>query len=198
MIPRYRLAAADLALTATGLAWTHTDTGEQYGCRTAHTGTRRGHPRIHLIWQHVQQVVTACRPDLVVIEGGYVGGNSNANTLRLAELRGVITHWLYSRGVPYVQVPPACLKQWATGSGATRGKNKVAKDRVRQAVTATYGRWFHIGDDNAADAVALLTMATAAYGRPLADLPVEHTRALRAVEWPDLPLPTPAQNGATP
>ena len=82
---------------------------------------------------------------------------------------------------------PATLKIWATGSGASSGDNKVTKLHVVEAIIAAYGGLLNIPrDDNACDAVALMSMGLAAYGQPLAEVPETHRRALDSIRWPEL------------
>lgn len=104
-----------------------------------------------------------------------------------------VTHVLWACGVPVVDVTTGKVKMWATGSGSQRGATKVTKDKVIEAIIARYGKAMRIpaGDDDAADAVALMTMAAAAYGRPvdgrlLADTPRVHARALDGLKLPSL------------
>lgn len=180
---KLRCVAFDLSLAATGVAWTHEHNGEPgVGCRTVHTSrTMPGmdHPRIHNVLADVAAAVR-CHPHLAVIEWLPQYTGKGDASLRLAELHGVVKHWLWTRGVPYVDVKPVHLQMYATGKG------RATKVAVREAVTATYGQLCHVGDDNQADALALLAMAADAYGVPLAAVPADHRRALTSIKWPDL------------
>ncbi|MDG4784390.1 hypothetical protein O7626_00320 [Micromonospora sp. WMMD1102] len=188
-----RFLALDLSLQATGVSWTHNHHGEpKVGCRTVHTArTRHGstdidHQRLHTILTDVAAAALA-KPHLVVVEWLPQFDGHGDVTLRLAELHGVVKHWLYSRKprIPYLDVRPPDLKIWATGNG------NATKTAVREAVTATYGGLCHVGDDNQADALALLSMACQAYGRPLARVTAQkQTRALAGIRWPDLATET--------
>lgn len=177
-----RMIGLDLSLTGTGIAHTHDHNGKPaIGCRTVHTGGRRGHDRIQDILVDVAAAARSC-PHIAVVEGAFVGQNNN--TVPLAELRGVVLHWLWTKGVPYVSIAPSTLKVWAAGNGA------ATKTAVREAVTADYGHLCHVGDDNQADALALLAMGMHVYGQPLAQ--VLNPRKLRAVDpaiWPTLEHP---------
>lgn len=186
-----RIVALDLALKTAAIAWTCDHHGRQkLGVRSVHTARvnhdRIDHTRIHRVLEDVAAAVQ-CKPHLVVIEDTFTrGGGSD---IPLIGLRSVVCHWLWSKRIPYADVAPSTVKVWATGSGATRGENKVTKDKVVAAVIGTYGGLLSIDtrDDNQADAVALLSMACYAYGRPLVSgLNSQHVRALSSVRWPDL------------
>lgn len=185
---KLRVVALDLSLQATGIAHTHDHHGEPaIGCRTIHATTMTGHPRIHHILADVAAAVR-CNPHLVLIESVFAGTGKGGTPLRLAELHGVVTHWLWNRGCPYVYVEPQQIKIWATGSG------NATKTAVREAVTADYGHLAHIGDDNMSDSLALLALGLHAYGEPLATvLNPRKLRAVDAVKWPSL---DPAAGGA--
>ena len=182
-----RIVALDLSLSATGVAATHDHHGEPgLLARTVHTArTARGqtdmdHVRVNAVLSDVAAAVR-CQPHLVVIEWLPMYDGKGATTLRLAELHGVVKHWLHVKRIRYVDVHPPEVKMWATGNG---NANKTA---VKERITATYGRLVHVGDDNQADAVALLTMALAAYGQPVASIHgPSQGRALKNVRWPDL------------
>jgi crossover junction endodeoxyribonuclease RuvC len=182
-----RIVALDLSLAATGLAHTHTHRGEPvlaartvHTARTKHGSTDMDHERVHKVLVDVA-AAAKCRPDLVAIEWLPQFDGKGDTSLRLAELHGVVKHWLYAQRIPYVNVRPPDLKIWATGNG------NATKTAVKQAVIAEYGGLVHIGDDNQADAVALLTLALAAYGEPLTRVVnPKRTRALKGVQWPTL------------
>jgi crossover junction endodeoxyribonuclease RuvC len=195
-----RIVALDLSLTATGVAATHDHHGRPaIRCSTVHTARTR-HGQTDMDHQRVDQVLadvavtcgwvggqfTAARPHLVVVEWLPLYGAKGDATLRLAELHGVVKHWLHSKRIPYRDVRPVQLKIWATGSGSTRGDDAVSKVGVREAVTATYGGVCHVADSDQADALALLSLACAAYGQPLAPVGSQNRRALSSVAWPAL------------
>lgn len=186
-----RALALDLSLAACGLAGTHDHRGvEGLWTRTEYTArtTPKGidHKRIDRVLVAVATALKA-KPDLVTVEWLPLYGDHGAESLRLAELHGVIVHGLlYQRHIPYVYVKPVHLKQYATGSG------KATKTAVREQIIARYGRMVHVGDDNAADAMSLLALTLHAYGQPLAQVPPAHLPALQAVTWPVLDAPVPA------
>lgn len=190
-----RVLALDLA-TRTGLAHTHDSAGrERLAVRTIDAGLRPLHDQIDLIEMEVRKACGApsgrltnldAKPDLVAVEGTF--SRPGGSDYPLHALRANVLQWFHRQGIPYVEVAPATLKVWATGSGATRGENKVTKQRVCECIVATYGRFLHVNprDDNAADAVAILTLTLAAYGQALTDVPLHNKRALAAVTWPTL------------
>ncbi|KXK63386.1 hypothetical protein AWW66_03470 [Micromonospora rosaria] len=182
-----RMVALDLSLAATGVAATHNHHGEPgllartvHTARTAHGATDMDHTRVNAVLRDVAAAVK-CRPHLVVIEWLPLFDGKGATTLRLAELHGVVKHWLHAQGITYRDVHPPEVKTWATGKG------NASKTAVLEAVTATYGRLLHIDGHDQADAVALLSLALTAYGQPLVTGMTAHQRrALGNVSWPTL------------
>lgn len=178
-----RLLSLDLSLAATGIASTHSWRGEPgLCCDTIHTrrSTPDGidHPRIAAVVAAIRPYLTA-KPDLAVIEWLPQFDGHGDMSLRLAELHGVVKHYLWLQKVPVADVQPPQLKIYATGKG------NATKTAVRAAITARVGRLVHIADDNQADAVTLLAMASAHYGQPMEQAPSDkHRRALDAVRWP--------------
>ncbi len=186
-----RALALDLSLAATGLARTHTSTGEPRLSTTTivtHRSPAKARPNLmdHVRAQHIiGEVVKACkmRPQLVAIESPLLVDVGDAS-VRLAEVHGAIKHWLFSREIPYVDVHLTHVKMFATGDGG------ASKDDVLRAMTERYSPKplnVHIGDHNAADALSLLAMTLHAYGEPLADVPESHRRALDSYAWPTAP-----------
>lgn len=178
-----RLLSLDLSLAATGLASTHSWRGEPYlHCTTIHTrrSTPEGidHPRIASVVAAIRPYLTH-KPDLCIIEWLPQMDDTGEWTLRLAELHGVVRHYLWANRVPVVDVQPPQVKIYATGKG------NATKRLVRASITARVGRLVHIADDNQADAVTMLAMASAHYGQPIDQPPSDmHRRALDAVKWP--------------
>ncbi len=189
MMRPLRLIALDLSLTGTGIAATHSSTGEpRLWCTTiaprrSPSETTIDHARLHTIITAVMNAVR-CRPDLVVIERPLQRPGQGDTSIRLAELHGPVKHWLWTQKIRYVDVNLTHVKQYATGNGGAK------KDAVRAAITAAYGRLVHIGTDDEADAMSMLAMALDAYGQPLATVPDTHRRALRATRWPQIDAST--------
>lgn len=126
-------------------------------------------------------------PDVVFIEATFSRGSNSDYGQHAAHF--AVTHLLWARGIPWVDVTTGQVKIWATGSGSQRGASKVTKDKVIAGIVAAYGRLMSIPlSDDECDAVSLLTMAIAAYGTPLVVMPSTHTRAIRSLVK-DGPLP---------
>ncbi len=180
-----RIIGLDLSLTGTGIAATHSGAGQSRLWCTTIAPRRRpsettiDHHRLHDIISAVTGLASM-KPDLVVIEKPLQRSGQGDTSIRLAELHGPVKHWLWARGIRYVDVNLTHVKQYATGSG------NADKPTVLSSVISTYGRLLHIADHNQADAVSLLAMALDAYGQPLAEVPDTHRRALKATKWPEL------------
>lgn len=199
MVKPLRVLGLDLSLASTGLARTHGSDGQPRLSTTAITtqrtpGHRAGidHPRLHKIFGAISMAAQAGL-DLAVIEWLPQYEGHGDTSLRLAELHGLVRHWLWSRGVACVDVKPTHLQMYATGKG------KTPKREVWAAVQARYGKTANvlIGSEDAADALTLLAMALDAYGQPLAEVPAAHRKALAGTSWPDLDPPTPVGRRAS-
>lgn len=198
MIRPLRVVGLDLSTAATAIAATHDSAGrERLAVHTvAGTAGRPLHEQIDRIEMAVRRScgygsgnqVLGTPADLVVVEGTF--SRPGAADYPLHALHGNVKQWLHRRGIPYVDVAPATVKVYATGSGATQGENKVTKDKVIEAVVATYGLLLHIParDDNACDALTLLAMGRDAYGQPLVEVPQVRRRAVDSVTWPELAI----------
>lgn len=161
----------DLSLTATGVATAQ----ESFAIRCS----ERGMPRLHSVRNRIIGTVTLNRPDLVVIEGYSMGtARQSSHAHGLGELGGVVRLWLWEAGVPYVDVPPACLKKYATGAGNAR-KEAVLIAAVRRGA--------EVRDNNEADAWWLRAMGMDALGSPVVTVPALHRKALATVAWPLAP-----------
>lgn len=164
------IVGLDLSLSATGIA---TVTGVEVLSPPNLSGCERlGWLREEVI---DRAIVGFGNVDLVVIEG-YAYGRAN-QAHQLGELGGVIRLALYDAGIPFVDVPPAVLKKYATGRG-NAGKAEVLASAIRRL-----GYEGH--DDNEADALWLREMGVGHYGgRSL--VPESHRTALDKVDWPEL------------
>jgi crossover junction endodeoxyribonuclease RuvC len=197
MIRPLWVAGLDLSTAASGIASTHNSTGEpQLWAQVIDTSKRPLRVQTDLIDIAVRRacgygsgnrLLGTTRVDVVVLEGTF--SRKSGSDYPLHHVRANVLQWLWRMGIPVVDVSPATAKVWATGSGATRGVNKVTKNKVIEAVIATYGHLLNIPrDDNACDATALMSLGRAAYGQPLA--PVQHRRAAEVIDgicWPTLP-----------
>ncbi|MBN1319621.1 MAG: crossover junction endodeoxyribonuclease RuvC [Thermoleophilia bacterium] len=165
------IVALDLSLTGTGVC--------RFDGSTITLSTKlRGCERLR--WIRAQVMFHTLFADLVVIEG-YSYGSKGAAVLNLGELGGVIRLAIFERKLPLVEIPPACLKRYATGRG------NASKDDVLQAGVMRSGHTFI--DNNACDAWWLHQMALAHYEptSPLAvKVPAVHREGLRKVPWVEL------------
>lgn len=190
------MVALDISQKATAVASTHDPHGAPFLSvfTIPDTAGRPLHEQIDVIEAKVRRACgggtgpgRAWKPDVVTCEGTFDRPDGHNSNYALHALHAVIKQWLHRRGIPYVDVSPSKVKLWATGSGATRGVNKVTKDKVVAAILATYGRLLTINpaDDNQCDAVAALSMTLHAYGQPLTTDTTSHQRrALNDVVWP--------------
>jgi Holliday junction resolvasome RuvABC endonuclease subunit len=170
MVPA--ILALDLSLTCTGY------------CRDGECGRiatkLRGWARLDLIVSEVCDL--AIGADLVVLEG-YSFGSKGASVFQLAELGGIVRWELQGRSLPYIDVPPATLKRFATGKG------NADKDAM---IAAAIRRFGYGGDDNnEADAYLLWCLARHAYGQPVASVPAAHVVPAGAIAWPMLEAVSP-------
>jgi Holliday junction resolvasome RuvABC endonuclease subunit len=161
------ILALDLSLTAAGY------------CRDGETGCirtrRRGWDRIGFILGTVHGLTHDA--ELVVLEG-YSYGSQGKSVYQIAELGGIVRYSLYATGMPVVEVAPSTLKKFATGKGNS------PKDAMIAAAIRRFG--FEGSDNNEADAFLLWCMARAAYGFPVAPVPLVNTAAVQVPEWPVL------------
>lgn len=164
-----RILALDLSLVRTGVC--EPDGATSY----IPTGKLRGLPRIDYIVRRVQALARGA--DLVVIEGYSFGSHNRA--VPLAELGGCVRLLLHRLAIPYVDVPPATLKKWATGSGVAKKIDMVVVARERFGLEGTT-------DDNEADAFLLWAMARHHYGCPITKMPKVQAEAASKVAWPEL------------
>jgi len=117
--------------------------------------------------------------DVVAIEG-YAFGAKGQAIYQIGELGGIIRFWLYQHSITTVEVPPATLKKYATGSG-NAGKDAMLAAAIRR---------FHLGEghdeNNEADAYLLWAMAREAYGGPIAKVPADQAACVHKMGWPRL------------
>lgn len=171
-----KILALDMSLTAPGYC-----DGED--CGTLKVPAKlRGMPRIQWIKAEAIGRPRIAGVHLVVIEG-YSFGSKGAAVINIGELGGVIRHSLWSQSIPYVEIPPSCLKKYATGKG------NASKDDVLQAGVMRSGHTFT--DNNACDAWWLWCMAMEHYspGDPrVPKMPALHRAVLDKVDWVDLTI----------
>lgn len=159
----------DLSITATGLAlWdgtTQTITAAKWG----------GDWRLVNIRKTVLHHALTPRTHLAVIEDLPTHAHGAGIT---GMVHGVVREALLDNGIPYVLIPPATLKKYATGRG------NATKADMRMALYQRAG--IDLRDDNQVDAAWLRVMGLDALGRPLIDLPKSQRAALDKVTWPEV------------
>jgi Holliday junction resolvasome RuvABC endonuclease subunit len=169
------ITALDMSLTATGWATSHAVLSTATsGVIVPPAFADRGIARIRWIRAAVMERVHAS--NLVVIEGYAFGVQGQQGHISLGELGGVIRVALTDRRIPYVEIPPACVKLFATGKG--NGK----KDEVLAAAIRKLEYSGH--DHNEADALWLLEMARAAYDDERPPANEAQRRAMAKIVWP--------------
>lgn len=159
----------DLSITATGAAF--------YGdppTTIAPTKGLAGDDRLVSVRDQVMRFVAPSMAPLVVIEGPVLRSQA---AIALGLLHGVIRAALMDEGVPYVLVPPATLKKYATGKG-NAGKPEMAVALYKRA-------GLELGDDNQVDAAWLRYMGLDALGAPAFGLPFDQRQAMNKVHWPE-------------
>lgn len=159
--------ALDLSLTSTG--WAHTDGG---------IGTIEvdgsGVERLDAILGRIIELSVGA--DLVLVEGYSMGSRKTSHAHALGELGGLVRWSLWVRGIPYVEVPPSCLKKLATGKGNAK-KEAVLAEAIRRLGYAGCST-------DEADALWLLTAAQVRLNLPGApQLPQTHLDGLTKVQW---------------
>jgi Holliday junction resolvasome RuvABC endonuclease subunit len=169
------ILALDLSLTAPGIC--HPDGAtETLKIKPA----LKGMHRLALIRAMVRSTVTTDHVDLVTLEG-YSYGSKGRGVINIGELGGVIRLALHEASIPFVEIPPSCLKRYATGRG------NADKDAVLQQAVIRAGHVFV--DNNAADAWWLWQLALAHYepGSPLlVRMPKGNLEGLAKVAWVDV------------
>lgn len=156
----------DPSLTATGIA-------TLAGVRTLRPKTK-GTQRLIAIRDEITDICLAA--DLVAIEGVSFGSHSS-HAHEIGGLAWIIRVALTEAGIAWVDVPPACLKKYATGKG------NAGKEEVLAAAIRRLGYDGH--DNNQADALWLRAMACDHLGHPAVDLPAVHRQGMTKVPWPE-------------
>lgn len=175
-----RIVGVDPSLTATGIACT---------CGTSVFTTRkRGPERLFEIAMEVRSHATGVCTELgnhsgVVVLEGYSYASAN-QAHQLGELGGVVRVELWRCQIPYVEIPPALLKRFATGKG------NAGKDEMLAAAIRRFS--FEGSGNNEADAFLLQEMGRHAYWRNEVELlkpmpTLSYMReAVGKVTWPEV------------
>lgn len=165
----------DLALIRTGVAVVNIGQGPTTcTCYFFEAKPEVGHERLAKIVASVEEVTRDA--DLVVMEGLAYAAHDNRRAL--AGAWWIVQHMLWGERRPTAVVPPATLKQYATGIGNAK------KPLVTAAVNSDAFPYFRTRDDNAADAAVLASMGARAKGQPVDRVPIEQQAALLKCEWP--------------
>jgi Holliday junction resolvasome RuvABC endonuclease subunit len=165
------IVGLDLSLTATGV-W-HDPEHEGYEGHTIRTSSDdQLEQRLGEIVTWIYDWVTSAA-DLVVIED-FVTRSPAASLLGM--VHGAVRLELHTQNTPFVLVPPATLKKFATGKG------NATKADMRMALYKRAG--LDVADDNQVDAAWLHMLGMEALGRPVVDLPVAQRIAHEAIAWP--------------
>ncbi|MFD7995575.1 hypothetical protein [Streptomyces mexicanus] len=173
----------DPSLTGTGIAssngWVDVI---GYKRRSKDPGiTQLPHPeRLTAMRALLDQVLEAIgTPHLAVIELPAVSRSGGG-----AHERGWFWWQLYNRltnrDTPIGLLSPNQRALYATGKGT------AAKGAVIDAVTRRFPAWTTDGNDNAADAVALMAAGRDWLGHPITDMPKTHRAAIDKAVWPTL------------
>lgn len=171
-----RIVGLDLSLSSTGVAGI---TDGKPWCDRIRTGPDARHAgllRMRVIRERVLSFVLP-GPDLVLVEGLAVGSQTGQHLTR-AGMWHLVMDAIDARGIPWVPIPPATLKKYATGKG-NAGKDEVLAAVIRRFPTA------EVRGNDEADALMLAAMGADHLGQPLVDMPEAHRAALAKVPWPD-------------
>lgn len=155
-----RVVGLDLSMTATGIAWCD---GTTYTVKTKQTGDLR----LLDIIDEISRAVDGRGLALVVIEDLPTHAKSAGIT---GMVQGAARAYLLRRSVPYVTVPPATLKKFATGRG------NCGKPEMAVALFKRFDR--ELPDDNQVDALWLRAAGHQLLGAPLVELPAVQVAAL--------------------
>ena len=137
--------------------------------------------RAEAMRQLLDQVLEAIgSPDLAVIELPAVsraGGGAHERGWFWWQLH----NHLHNRHIPIGLLAPNARALYATGKG------NAPKNLVVDAIARRFPAWTTEGNDNAADAVALMAAGRDWLGHPITDMPKTHRTALDKATWPTLP-----------
>jgi len=168
----WRVAGLDGSLTSYGLATSDGPGTTPLRYRLA--PKLRGHERLEYLRAEARAVCGGCQ--LAVIERPLVYGNHGDTPMKLAGLHTLICHELWLMGIPYAEVSPAQVKQFATGKGSADKFDMVGAVRGRFPGADGWGR---IGGDEA-DALWLAAMGHQWLGTPIVSLPEAQAMVVHA------------------
>ena len=157
----------DPSLTATGIAWPD---GTTEVIRWPGSGVHR----LAAVYEWGESL--SGRGDGLAVIEGYAFSSRNSQAHALGELGGVLRLALHDWAIPFLDVPPACLKKYATGKG------NANKDLVRDAARDRLGLPAGVTSDEC-DAAWLRQIGLALLCDPLAvEVPKVHREALHKID----------------
>jgi Holliday junction resolvasome RuvABC endonuclease subunit len=168
-----RIVAADLSLTATGVAWVRPDGALEADLIRTRSSADLSDRLVKIA--HELYAAAGFYPDLLVIEDVPFGAHG---TVPVAMVHGAVRYRFHNH-CPIVTVPAATLKRYATSKGNARKPDMLDAARSRLG-------WTGSNDDNIVDAIWLLAAGLDWYGEPLCPMPKANRDALAKVEWPVL------------
>lgn len=171
-----------MVVTPVGLDLSLTSTGFSCGNEQKVLSTKaRGAERLFTISTALIESIEHIERPVVMIEG-YSFASRNSQAHSIGELGGVVRVALWSRGVPYVEIPPTIRAKFATGKG------NASKGEVVSAVSARTGIvWSGSGADDMCDAWILEECGLTKLGRPRFDWPAVNKSALDKIDWSAFP-----------
>lgn len=188
-----RVAGWDLSMTSTGVCVIDGGIASLARVRSkparadGKPSLRQRHDRISVLERRIwdttglDEALSACWPDLIVVEGpsyGSVGGTAHDRS----GLWHRVVKLPLSLGIDVVEVPPTNVKKYATGNGS------ADKDKVLAAVIRRYPDVDVDGND-VADALVLAAIGYRHIAAPIeASLPANHLTALAKIRWPERTL----------
>lgn len=176
---RPRVLGLDLSLTGTGIAsslgWCRA-----VGYTAKDPITKLPHPlRLNAMRAVRNDIVHQIgSPNLAVLELP-APSRSGGGAHERAWLWWEIYEYLLANDIPVGLMSIGQLKLYATGKG--NADKKVVVDQVARR----WPRWETLGNDNCADAVALMAAGLDWLGEPLAVVPKRNGEALAGCQWPD-------------
>ena len=159
-----RVLGLDLSITATGVAM------PEGSVTTWRHKADLGDRRLVAIHHSLYEAVAFDDLALVVIEDLPVNARAGGVT---GMVQGVVRRLLLDQGVPYLLVPPATLKKYATGRG------NATKDDMRMEFYKRAG--LDLRDNNQVDAAFLRLAGLDLLGSPEIVMPASHRTALDAL-----------------
>lgn len=172
-----RIVGLDLSLTSTGIACVDGGTVRLKRVTSKPSGatltdrSRRLRGLVATIWPYLRDA------DLIMVEGPAYGSKTGSMHDR-SGLWWLVTGRATGSSLQVVEVPPSCVKTYATGAG------NADKDRVLAAVIRRYPH-VEVDGNDCADALVLAALGARWLGKPLeSDLPQHHLRALDKIAWP--------------